>query len=432
MDRLLVRGGRPLNGTVTISGAKNAVLPILAACLLTEEECVVRNVPMLEDVSTMLRLLAAMGVRVARSGRTVRLCAAGRVAREAPYDIVRKMRAGYYVLGPLVGRFGEARVSLPGGCAIGARPVDLHLKGLEALGARVEVEHGYIHARARQLAGRPMLLEGTKGPSVGATANVMMAAVLARGETVIDGAAREPEVVDLAEFLIALGARIEGAGTPTVRIRGRRALGGAEFRPIPDRIEAGTFAAAAALTGGRVEIRNCRPDHLSAVIDKLGEAGVAVDCRKRAMTVTGRGRPRALQFGTAPYPGFPTDVQAQFTALLTVAEGTSVVTENVFEARFLHAMELQRMGARIDLSGNVAVIRGRPRLSGAQVMASDLRASAALVLAGLVAEGETEVRRIYHLDRGYERIEDKLGALGARIERVSGEPGEAGGRTPGT
>ncbi|MFO7676058.1 MAG: UDP-N-acetylglucosamine 1-carboxyvinyltransferase [bacterium] len=419
MDRFLVRGGRPLRGAVRVASAKNAVLPILAACLLTEEECVVRDVPALADVATMLRLLAAMGVRVARSGRTVRLRAAGQIAREAPYDIVRKMRAGYYVLGPLVGRFGQARVSLPGGCAIGARPVDLHLKGLEALGTRVEVEHGYIVARARRLAGGPMLLEGTRGPSVGATANVMMAAVLARGETVIDGAAREPEVVDLADFLNRLGARIEGVGTPTVRIRGVRALGGAEFRPIPDRVEAGTFAAAAALTGGRVEIRNCRPDHLSAVIDKLGEAGVEVECRKRSMTVTGRGRPGPLNIGTAPYPGFPTDLQAQFTALLTVAKGTSVVTENIFEARFLHAMELQRLGAAIEVTGNVAVIRGRERLSGAQVMASDLRASAALVLAGLVAEGETEVLRIYHLDRGYERIEDKLGALGARIERLA-------------
>ncbi|HDQ99821.1 MAG TPA: UDP-N-acetylglucosamine 1-carboxyvinyltransferase [candidate division WOR-3 bacterium] len=417
MDRFLIHGGRPLFGSVSVASAKNAVLPILAACLLTEEECAIRNVPALEDVRTMLKLLAALGVSVQHSGRTVRLCAGGRIARSAPYDIVRRMRAGYYVLGPLLGRFGEARVSLPGGCAIGARPVDLHLKGLEALGARVEVEHGYVQARARRLAGAAMRLEGTRGPSVGATANVMMAAVLARGETVIDGAAREPEVVDLAAFLGRLGADIRGAGTPTVRVRGVRRLGGADFRPIPDRVEAGTFAVAAALTGGRVQVRNCRPEHLAAVVDKLGEAGAEVTCERRSLTVTGRGRPRPLCLGTAPYPGFPTDIQAQFTALLAVADGTSVVTENIFEARFLHTMELARMGADIQVSGSVAVIRGVPRLSGAQVMASDLRASAALVLAGLVAEGETEVRRIYHLDRGYERLESKLGALGARIER---------------
>lgn len=418
MERFLVEGGRPLEGRVTVASAKNAVLPILAACLLTGEECVIRNVPALEDVSTMLKLLAAMGVSVRRSGRTVRVRAAGRIAREAPYDIVRRMRAGYYVLGPLLGRFGQARVSLPGGCAIGARPVDLHLKGLEALGAQVEVEHGYILARARRLAGAPMLLEGTKGPSVGATTNVMMAAVLARGETVIEGAAREPEVADLAAFLNLLGAKVRGAGGPTIRVRGVRTLGGGEFRPVPDRVEAATFAVAAALTRGRVEIHNCRPGHLAAVIDRLGETGAEVVCRPRAMTVTGLERPRPLQFGTAPYPGFPTDVQAQFTALLAVADGTSVVTENIFEARFLHAMELARMGADVAVNGNVAVIRGVPRLSGAQVMASDLRASAALVLAGLVAEGVTEVRRIYHLDRGYERLETKLGALGARIKRV--------------
>lgn len=421
MDRLLIRGGRTLSGSVTVASAKNAVLPVLAACLLTEEECVIRNVPELEDVRTMLELLSALGVSVRRTGRTVRLRAAGSISREAPYDIVRRMRAGYYVLGPLLGRFGEARVSLPGGCAIGARPVDLHLRGLEMLGARVGVEHGYVHARARRLTGAAMLLEGTRGPSVGATANVMMAACAARGETVISGAAREPEIADLAAFLNRLGAGIEGAGTPVVRIRGARALGGAEFRPIPDRVEAGTFAVAAALAGGRVRIRNCRPDHLAAVIDKLGEAGVEVACRRRELTVTSPGRPRAVQLGTAPYPGFPTDVQAQFTALLAVARGTSVVTENVFEARFLHAMELARMGARIAVTGNVAVIRGVPRLSGAQVMASDLRASAALVLAGLVAKGETEVRRIYHLDRGYERLETRLRALGAQVERLAGE-----------
>lgn len=418
MDRFLIQGGKPLLGTVKVAGAKNAVLPILGACLLTEEPCTIRNVPQLEDVNTMLRLLRTMGVQVSRTGRTVRIQASDRIEKQAPYDIVRKMRASYYVLGPLVGRFGRALVSLPGGCAIGARPVDLHLRGLAALGARVDLQHGYVEARARQLRGATVLLEGPSGPSVGATANTMMAAVLARGETIIEGAACEPEVEDLAGFLTAMGARIEGAGTPEVRIRGVRCLSGAAYRPIPDRIEAGTYAVAAAITQGEVRVENCRPEHLSHVVAKLAEAGALVDTGGHWVRVKA-GELVGVKVSTSAYPGFPTDLQAQFTAMLTIARGESIVTENVFPSRFLHAMELNRMGASVDVSGNMAVIHGVERLSSAQVMASDLRASAALVLAGLAAKGETEILRIYHIDRGYERLEQKLLSLGARIERVS-------------
>jgi UDP-N-acetylglucosamine 1-carboxyvinyltransferase len=360
-----------------------------------------------------------MGVETARSGRTVRVRSGDSPHCEAHYDIVRKMRASYYVLGPLVGRFGRARVSLPGGCAIGARPVDLHLKGIEALGARVSIDHGYIDARARQVRGATVTLEGPNGPSVGATANTMMAACLAKGETVIRGAACEPDVVDLAGFLNRMGGSVEGAGTPTVRVRGVSRLRGCRHRPIPDRIEVGTIAAAAAITRGEVEIRNCRPGHLGSVLETLEQAGIKVRARGRSMVVSGQARPNAANVSTAPYPGFPTDLQAQFTALLSLGRGTSVVTESIFESRFMHAMELNRMGANIEVNGNVAVVHGVPRLRPAQVMASDLRASAALVLAGLAARGKTEVLRIYHLDRGYERLEEKLGRLGARIERVS-------------
>ncbi|MBM3316057.1 UDP-N-acetylglucosamine 1-carboxyvinyltransferase [candidate division WOR-3 bacterium] len=419
MYRFLVSGGQPLRGAVQTASAKNAVLPILAACLLTEETCTITNLPALEDVNMMLQLLRSMGVAVERQGRAARITAAGRVSTEAPYDIVRKMRASYYVLGPLVARFGRAKVSLPGGCAIGARPVDLHLRGMSGLGAKVTIEHGYIDARAKKLAGAALMLEGAKGPSVGATANTMMAAVLAGGETVISGAACEPEIVDLADFLNCLGAKVSGAGTPEVRIKGVRRLSGAEYRPIPDRIEAGTFAAAACITCGDVEIRLCRPDHLTAVIDVLRRAGARVETTRSSMRVCCKGRAKACDITTAPYPGFPTDLQAQFTALLSTAAGTSVVTENIFEGRFLHAMELARMGARIDVKGSTAVVHGVERLSSAQVMASDLRASAALVLAGLAAEGTTEVLRVYHLDRGYEKLERKLSKLGAKVERVA-------------
>ncbi|HTW92049.1 MAG TPA: UDP-N-acetylglucosamine 1-carboxyvinyltransferase [bacterium] len=418
MDKFIIRGPTRLEGSVAVAAAKNAVLPILAACLLTEETCTIRDVPLLEDVKTMTKLLRSLGIQVEQRKHTVRITAAGKVERIASYDIVRKMRASYYVLGPLLGRFGDARVSLPGGCAIGPRPVDLHLKGIAALGAEVNIEHGYIHATGR-LRGGSMLLEGASGPSVGATANTMMAAVLAEGDTVIQGAACEPEVTDLADFLTGMGARIEGGGTPVIRIRGVKRLRGTEYRPIPDRVEAGTLAVAAAITHGDLEITDCEPAHLTSAIDCLRKTGATVETGKRKLIVSAERRPASVTITTAPYPGFATDLQAQFTALLACGQGTSVVTENVFEARFLHALELNRMGARIDINGRTAVVQGVENLSGAQVMASDLRASAALVLAGLAAKGETEVQRIYHLDRGYESLESKLGAVGAKIERVS-------------
>ena len=419
MDKFLIHGPTRLEGSVANSTAKNAVLPILAACLLAEEPCVIHEVPLLEDVNTMARLLRSMGVKVTLRRRTMEIVAGGDIEHTADYDIVRKMRASYYVLGPLLARFGDARVSLPGGCAIGPRPVDLHLKGIAALGAEVKLEHGYIHATGRPLRGGTMLLEGASGPSVGATANTMMAASLAGGETVIEAAACEPEVIDLAGFLIAMGAKIEGQGTPVIKIKGVKRLHGAEYRPIPDRIEAGTLAVAAAITRGNLEITNCEPEHLTAVIDRLRQAGATVETGKRRLIVSAGKRPEPVTIATAPYPGFPTDLQAQFTALLAIGRGASVVTENVFEARFMHVLELNRMGAKIDINGRAAVIQGVEQLSGAQVMASDLRASAALVLAGLAARGDTEVQRIYHLDRGYESLELKLGGVGAKIERVS-------------
>jgi UDP-N-acetylglucosamine 1-carboxyvinyltransferase len=418
MDKFVIRGQTRLDGTVATAAAKNAVLPILAACLLTEEPCTIRDIPLLEDVKTMARLLRSLGVQVEQRKHTIKIAASDKIERTATYDIVRKMRASYYVLGPLLGRFGDARVSLPGGCAIGPRPVDLHLKGIAALGAEVDLEHGYIHATGK-LRGGTMLLEGASGPSVGATANTIMAAVLADGETVIQGAACEPEISDLAGFLSAMGAKIEGCGTPVIRVKGVKRLHGAEYWPIPDRIEAGTLAVAAAITGGRLEINGCEPAHLTSAIDCLRAAGVVVETGKRRMTVSAERRPAPVVITTAPFPGFATDLQAQFMAMLALGQGTSVVTENVFEARFLHALELNRMGARIDINGRTAVIRGVESLSGAQVMASDLRASAALVLAGLAAKGETEVLRIYHLDRGYESLEQKLNGVGAKVERVS-------------
>lgn len=419
VDKFLVRGPTRLQGTTSTATAKNAVLPILAACLLTEEPCVIRDVPRLEDVNTMARLLRSMGVKVTLRKRTMEIVAGDDIERTAAYDIVRKMRASYYVLGPLLARFGDARVSLPGGCAIGPRPVDLHLRGISALGAEVNLEHGYIHAKGRPLQGGTVVLEGAAGPSVGATCNTLMAAVLARGETVIEAAACEPEVSDLAGFLGAMGARIEGQGTPVVKVKGVKRLRGARYRPIPDRIEAGTLAIAAAVTQGSLEVTGCLPEHLTSVIDYLRQAGVTVEVARSKLVASAEQRPAAINIATAPYPGFPTDLQAQFSALLALGNGTSVVTENVFESRFLHALELNRMGARIDIAGRTVVVRGVERLSGAQVMASDLRASAALVLAAIAAQGETEVLRIYHLDRGYESLEKKLGGVGARIERVS-------------
>ncbi|MEO0069404.1 MAG: UDP-N-acetylglucosamine 1-carboxyvinyltransferase [candidate division WOR-3 bacterium] len=426
MDRFLISGGKTLKGTVTTARAKNAVLPILAACLLTEDTCEIKEVPILDDVNTMLKLLKSIGVKSevkpapkGKQGNIVKVTARGKLTPKAPYDIVRKMRASYYVLGPLLARFGFCEVSLPGGCAIGPRPVDLHLKGINALGARVTLKQGYIHARTRSLKGNTILLAGNKGPSVGATINTMMAATLAQGETVIEGAACEPEVTDVANFLTSMGACIKGAGTPIIRIRGVKELAGCTYTPIPDRIEAGTLAVAGAITQGSVKILGCEPNHLTAVIAKLRELGARIETDTNSLWVEMNCRPEPVNITTAPYPGFPTDLQAQFTALLTLTNGTSVVTENIFESRFLHALELNRMGASIDISGNMAIIHGTDHLTGAQVMASDLRASAALVLAGLAARGKTEILRIYHLDRGYQRLEEKLRSLGADIKRVS-------------
>lgn len=366
----------------------------------------------------MARLLSLMGKRVELSDDRLVLTETRELSCEAPYEIVKQMRASYYVLGPLLARKSRARVSLPGGCAIGPRPVDLHVKGMAALGARVVVEHGYINAEAERLRGTEMVLGGSHGPSVGATANVMMAATLAQGRTVVHGAACEPEIVCLAEFLNGIGARIVGAGTPTIAIEGVEGLTGGEFSPIPDRIEAGTLALAVAVAGGEVEVAGCRPEHMSAVIEKLREAGMQISTSCDSLVVISDKRPVGVDITTAPYPGFPTDCQAQFMALLCLAEGRSVVTEHVFENRFLHAQELNRMGAKISIDANRAVINGVARLSGAQVMASDIRASASLVLAGLAADGETEISRIYHLDRGYEGLEQKLASLGARVRRV--------------
>ena len=417
MYSLLIKGGRPLEGEVRISGAKNAVLPILAATLLTPERCVVRGIPELSDVGYMARILAELGAKVRLQGDTITV-AAERVKGVAGYELVRKMRGSICVLGPLLGRLREARVSLPGGCVIGARPIDLHLKGLRALGADITIEQGFVCTRARRLVGNEMFLGGRAGPTVLGTANVMMAAVLADGVTVIESAACEPEVVDLACFLVAMGARIEGAGSPTLRITGVRALHGAEHEVIPDRIEAATFAIAAAATQGEVVLRGARPEHFSAVLDKLQESGARIVRGAGGLKVKGGRRPRPTDVTTQPYAGFPTDAQAQMMVLMTQAQGISIITERIYESRFMHVSELARLGADITLEGPSAVVKGVAPLSGAPVMASDLRASAALVIAGLVARGETRVRRIYHLDRGYERLDDKLRRLGARVTRV--------------
>jgi len=433
MDKLVISGKKRLFGSVSISGAKNATLPIMAACLLTEEKCRIKNIPDLSDIKTMANLLEALGAKVEFIDKSIMIKAGDNMNIEAPYEIVSQMRASYYVLGPLLARFGLAKVALPGGCAIGPRPVDLHLKGMEHLGAQINIEHGYIVASAKKLSGAEMTLAGIKGPSVGATANMMMAATKSKGKTVISGAACEPEIVDLANFLNAMGAKIDGAGTPVIQINGVKELAGCEYEPIPDRIEAGTLAIAAAITGGEVEITDLRPDHMTAVTEILVTMGCTVSPALHGLPAETKGgvnaqvnslriglkqRPNPTEIVTAPYPGFPTDLQAQFMALLTLSRGISVVTENIFEARFLHALELNRMGAKISIKGNSAVIEGVEKLSGAQVMASDLRASAALVLAGLAAEGETEVSRIYHLDRGYENLAGKLAKLGATIQRV--------------
>jgi UDP-N-acetylglucosamine 1-carboxyvinyltransferase len=417
MDRFAIEGNNKLTGEVRISGAKNSALPIIAAALLTDKKVVLRNIPDVMDVRTMIKLVEYLGSSVALKSNTLTICTPKVRRHVAPYDIVRKMRASYYALGALLGREKKARVSLPGGCAIGPRPIDLHIKGLKALGTRIEIKNGYIQADAKKLKGTKISLQGAKGTSVGATINVMFAATLADGVTELTPAACEPEVVDVADFLNILGADISGAGTPSLVIRGHRCLTGGSYRIIPDRIETGTFATAAAITGSRITIRDCVPGHLTAVIDKLKEIGVRVDTGTDWMTVTGKGRQKPTDIFVAPYPGFPTDMQAQFMALLSVIPGTSTIKETIFENRFMQAMELSRMGADITIEGDTAEIRGVKKLSGAYVMASDLRASAALILAALAARGTTIVRRIYHLDRGYEKFEAKLRRLGARIRR---------------
>jgi UDP-N-acetylglucosamine 1-carboxyvinyltransferase len=416
MDKLRIEGGRRLQGSVPVSGAKNAALPILAAGLLAAEPLVVANVPALHDVGTTLRLLSQMGVRCTREGGTVAIDASSVTSVEAPYELVKTMRASILVLGPLLARFGEARVSLPGGCAIGARPVDQHIKGLQAMGAAITIEHGYVVARASRLKGARIV---TDMVTVTGTENLMMAATLADGETVIDNAAREPEVVDLANALVAMGARIDGAGTDRIVVRGVERLHGAAWQVMSDRIEAGTFLCAAAAAGGDVTLTAVQPAAMDATLDKLREAGARIETGPDWIRLAMDRRPLAVSVRTAPYPGFATDMQAQMMALNAVADGTSVITETIFENRFMHVLEMQRLGADIVIEGNTAIVRGVPRLSGAAVMATDLRASAGLVIAGLVGEGQTVVDRIYHLDRGYERMEAKLAALGARIERIS-------------
>ncbi len=419
MDSLMIKGGVPLHGEVQISGAKNAVLPILAATLLTAEPCVIRRVPDLSDVKYMCEILRWLGAEVKIDGDTVRV-QAKKIKGMADYDLVRKMRGSICIMGPLLGRLKKTRVSLPGGCVIGARPINLHLKGFEALGAKITIESGYVQAATKRLQGTELFLGGRAGSTVLGTANVMMAAVLAEGVTVIESGACEPEVIDLGNFLIAMGAKITGLGSPTIIITGVKELHGAEHEVIPDRIEAATFAIAAAATNGEVTIKGARADHLHAVLDKLKAAGVSVTRRGTDMIVKrAPGKLRAVDITTLPYPGFPTDVQAQMMALMILTPGISIITERIFESRFMHVSELTRLGADIEIEGPSAIVKGGRPLSGAPVMASDLRASAALVIAGLAAKGTTTVNRVYHIDRGYENIDGKLRKLGARIQRVS-------------
>jgi len=417
MESFLIKGGRPLRGEVQISGAKNAALPIMAAALLTAEPCVIRRVPKLSDVHFMGEILESLGATVKFEDDTVIIHAA-KVKGLGDYELIRKMRGSICILGPLLARNGQALVSLPGGCIIGARPIDLHLKGLKSLGAKITIENGYVNAAAKRLKGGEVFLGGRSGPTVLGTANVLMAAALAEGVTTIESAACEPEVIDLANFLKAMGARITGVGSPTITISGVRSLHGAEHEVIPDRIEAATFAVAAAATNGEVTIKGARPDHLHAVLDKLREAGVNVERSGPSLKISRQGRLKPVDVTTLPYAGFPTDVQAQMMVIMAMAPGISIITERIFESRFMHVSELARLGAEIAIEGPSAIVKGGKPLSGAPVMASDLRASAALVIAGLAAHGTTEVNRIYHIDRGYEMIDEKLNALGAHIERV--------------
>ncbi|HXY61095.1 MAG TPA: UDP-N-acetylglucosamine 1-carboxyvinyltransferase [Chthoniobacterales bacterium] len=421
MDKIRIHGGRPLSGSIKISGSKNSALPILAATLLTKEPCTIRRVPDLSDTNYMLQILKHLGAEVERASGTV-IIAAVKIESIAPYDVVRKMRASVCVIGPLLGRCKEATVSMPGGCVIGDRPIDLHLKGFEALGAAVRVEGGNIKVFAPKLTGAVVNLRGKFGPTVLGTDNVMMAAALADGTTVIEGAAQEPEVVDLANFLNKMGAKIEGAGTRRIIIEGVKELHGAEHDIIPDRIEAGTFLIAGAIGGKGITIKRADAGHVTAVTDALSSCGYRIETKGDTISVFPNGASKPLEIATEPYPGFPTDMQAQMCALLSTTSGISVITENIFPQRYMHVAELKRMGAHVDLEGSTAVIQGVDRLLGAPVMASDLRASAALVLAGLKAEGITEVSRVYHIDRGYEHLDEKLSELGAEIERVKESP----------
>ncbi len=425
MDRIRIRGGRPLSGEISISGAKNAALPLMAASLLSEETLTLSNLPHLVDITTLANLLVQLGVEIrmngavemGHGGRVLEMTAREVTNTEAPYDLVRKMRASVLVLGPLLARAGHAEVSLPGGCAIGTRPIDVHLKGLEALGAEIELRDGYVHARvAGRLKGAEVVFQAV---SVGATENLLMAATLAEGETRLVNAAREPEIGDLAECLLRMGARIEGIGSDTLVIQGVERLGGAEHRVVPDRIETGTYAMAAAITDGELDLIGARAEHLRAVIEVLGAAGVAITETNRGLHVKRANGPlQGVDVMTEPFPGFPTDLQAQMMALMSVSQGASMITETIFENRFMHVPELTRMGASINVHGASAMVRGGTGLTGAEVMATDLRASVSLVLAGLAAEGETVINRVYHLDRGYERVEAKLAACGAEIERI--------------
>jgi UDP-N-acetylglucosamine 1-carboxyvinyltransferase len=419
MDKFVIRGGNPLLGTIQVSGAKNAALPAMAAALLTEEPVVLESIPQVRDIETTRKLLAAMGAEVelgyGRAQHRTTICCRNLASPEASYELVKTMRASTLVLGPLVARCGRARVSLPGGCAIGARPIDLHIKGLERLGATIRQEHGYVEASAKRLKGAEIVFDKI---TVTGTEDLLMAAALADGESVMKNCAREPEVADLADLLNKMGARIEGAGTSTIRVKGVAKLKGAKHRIIPDRIEAATFIIAGALTGGDLNVANCEPSHLGALLQKLEATGVKTKTGKQSVRVMGDNALKASDMVTEEYPGFPTDVQAQYMALATQAEGVSVITENIFENRFMHAQELLRMGANIKIEGSRAIVRGKTPLSGAAVLASDLRASASLVLAALVAEGETIIDRVYHIDRGYENIEEKLRGVGAQIRRI--------------
>ncbi len=413
----MIKGGVPLHGEVQISGAKNAVLPILAATLLTTEPCTIRRVPNLSDVKFMAQILTWLGARVKFNGDSVTV-QAKKIQGVGDYDLIRKMRGSICVMGPLLARLRAATVSLPGGCVIGARPINLHLKGFQALGAKIKIEAGYVHAKTKRLVGSEVFLGGRAGSTVLGTANVMMAATLADGVTIIESAACEPEVVDLANFLTSMGAEIHGAGSPTITITGVKKLHGAEHEVIPDRIEAATYAIAAAATNGEVTLHGARADHLHAVLDKLADSGVKVDRRGAAITVKRNGKLKPVDITTLPYAGYPTDAQAQMMVLMAMTPGISIITERIFESRFMHVSELSRLGADIEIEGPSAIVKGGKPLSGAPVMASDLRASAALVIAGLAAKGTTHVNRVYHIDRGYENIDGKLRKLGARIERV--------------